>query len=161
MKTLSIKEIIQSLSGTDKVYLTTYNNEGYELGFGEGGFYKGHSHYFFYDILFSPDKLFIKNEKKTPNNFLAIIPPRTFMNDVEIGNFFFIKFCPTNDSFLLPEKTDDVLLSGKKIDIYSDPIQLDFTWFKTQHEKLNINIVAEPNDLIITFENNEKLKVIG
>jgi len=159
MKILSINNIIQSLDGTDKVYLTTYNNEGYELGFGKSGFYKGHSHYFFYDILFSPDKLFIENEKKIPNGFLAVIPPRTFMNDVKIGNFFFIKFCPTNDMFLLPEKTDTILNEGK-ITIYSNPTQLDFTWFKITDNKLKINIIAEQNNLIITFDNNKKIKII-
>lgn len=159
MKILSIKDIVQSLDGRDKIYLTTYDNEGYELGFGKGGFYKGHSHYFFYDILFSPDKLFIKNERNLPNSFLAVAPPRTFMNDIEIGNFFFIKFCPTNDNFLLPEKTDTVLKEGI-IEIYSNPIQLNFTWFKNSYNKLNISAVAERNNLIITFGNNEKIKII-
>lgn len=159
MKILSINRIIRSLYETDKVYLTTYIDDGYELGFGKRGLYKGHSHYFFYDILFSPEKLIIKNENNIPSCFLAVVPPKTFMSDVEIGDFFFIKFCPTNDNFSLPEKTNIILNEGK-IELYSNPTELNFRWFKTVDEKLSLNMVAEQNNLTITFNNNVKIKII-
>jgi len=159
MEVLSISKIIKRLKEKDKVYLTNYHNNGYELGFGKRGFYKGHSHYFFYDILFSPYKLIVSNEQTPQNNFLLVVPPRTFMNDIEIGDFFFLKFCPTNETFLLPEKTDEVLKEGKII-MHSSATQLSFSWFKTPNIQSKININAKPNELIITFNNHNKIKIL-
>ncbi|MDR1202066.1 MAG: hypothetical protein LBL58_10635 [Tannerellaceae bacterium] len=159
MEIISIKNIVKSLDRTNKIYLTTYDNEGYELGFGKSGYYKGHSHYFFYDILFSPHKLLIKNKKNLSDSFLAVVPPRTFMNDVEIGDFFFIKFCPTNENFSLPEKTDIILNEGE-IEIYSKPTLLNFTCFKTRYDKINISISAEADNLVIKFHDSKKIKIV-
>ena len=159
MKVLSISKNIKRLKEKDKVYLTTYHNNGYELGFGKGGFYKGHSHYFFYDILFSPYKLIVSNEQTSKNNFLLVVPPRTFMNDIEIGDFFFLKFCPTNDTFLLPEKTDEILKEGKIL-MYSVATQLNFSWFKTPNNQSKINIDAKHSHLVITFNNHNKIKIL-
>lgn len=156
MKILSINKMV-SIPNI-KTYLSSYTKDGYEIGFGKQGKYKGHSHYFFYDILFSPDFIFIGNEKLV-NSYMAIIPPRTFMDDVEIGDFFFLKFCPSNHTFSVPEKTNDKLDEGK-IKLIAENEKFHSTWFKNPLSSGDIWINANRNEIEINFNNKDKLKII-
>ena len=129
MKTVSIKEMIEGSSTCQKFYDALYSENGYESGFGRGGCYTGHSHRFFYDILFSPDGIHLKDDDSGKKHFIVIVPPRTFMDDVRIGDFFFIKFCPTSDSFQVTEKTNSVLREGIVMP-YSEAMRFDSVWYR-------------------------------
>ena len=153
------KRQIKKLKDKDKIYLSLYKNKGYELGFGKAGFYKGHSHKYFYDLLYSPEKIILKDRNLSENNYLLVVPPKTFMSDIEIGNFFFLKFCPSNDFFSPPEKTQEVLTEGE-LDLYSSPIKLRFTWYKTSKNKSSLSIDAQIEQVIISFGDVKKIKII-
>ncbi|MFJ1491671.1 hypothetical protein [Capnocytophaga canis] len=142
-----------------KSYNVEYAKNGYELGFGRKGCYEGHSHYFFYDVLFSPDGIDIKDEKLGDNCYMIITPPRTFMNDIRIGNFFFLKFCPTNNIFEVPEKTSRILSEGK-IKIFSNAMQFDSIWYKSPYVKGHIWMEATLDYLHINFNNQHKIKIV-
>lgn len=159
MKVLSISKMLEVNKDHLKYYMTTYVKNGYELGFGRGGCYEGHSHLFFYDILFSPDGIEIKNEESNNKCYMAIAPPRTFMNDIRIGDFFFLKFCSTNDIFQVPEKTLMVLREGN-ISFFSDVMQFDSIWFKSPNIKRHIWIEATPECLDINFNNQQKIRIV-
>jgi hypothetical protein len=159
MKILSIKETIQN--NQEKLYLTDYASYGYEMGFGEEGHYQGHSHKYFYDIIFSPNNnILIKNEPSRNNCYLSIIPPRTFMNDIKVGKFFFLKFCPTNDIFNVPEKTNRIL-NDSKVKLVCKKANFCFPWYPKPYLKHDIWIHAQPHSLEINFSNKHKLRIIG
>lgn len=160
MRIISISKILKDCINSSKIYLTLYANNGYELGFGKGGSYKGHSHLYFYDILFSPDGIYLGNKYKEKKTYYFIcIPPRTYMNDIRIGNFFFLKFCPTNEKFLLPEKTNRIMYEGE-IKMYTDAVQFDSVWYKNPFNKGHIWIEATLDYLDINFNNQHKLRII-
>lgn len=111
---MSILEVVKSFSHEkDKQYSKLYHEDGYEIGFGKGGKYPGHSHLYFYDIMFSPLGIeLVVNGKQAKGNLL-IVPPRTYMEDVTLGDFFFLKFSPTNITVPVPEKVDERLQEGE------------------------------------------------
>lgn len=160
MQTFSINDIIRTIKEENKTYLTNYYEKGYEIGFGKGGNYKGHSHLFFYDILFSPQKMFIKDENNMHDCYLSIIPPRSFMNDIKIGDFFFFKFCPTCDSFCLPEKTDKILHESS-VGFFTKEASFYSCWYRNPNLKQSIWIDATPESLIVNFNNEEIISIIA
>ena len=159
MKTLSIREMIEGSSDCLKSYKVLYPEKGYELGFGKGGCYEGHSHLYFYDILFSPDGIYLEDGEAGKKNYITIVPPRTFMSDVRIGDFFFIKFCPTDDTFQVPEKTKSVLKEGTVMS-YSEAMRFDSVWYKTPNTKGHIWLEATPHYLDINFDNQQIIRIV-
>lgn len=151
--------MLEGNTSCPKLYTALYPEKGYELGFGKGGRYEGHSHLFYYDIMFSPDGIVLNDEEPNNDCFIKIVPPRTYMNDVRIGNFFFLKFCPTADTFHLPEKSNCVLSEGAILS-YSEAMQFDSIWYKTPKNKGHIWIEATPDFLDINFDNQQKIRIV-
>lgn len=151
--------MIEGSSTCLKFYKALYPDNGYESGFGKGGCYAGHSHRYFYDILFSPDGIYFNDGGVDKKSFIIIVPPRTFMDDVRTGDFFFIKFCPTSDTFQVPEKTNSVLSEGV-IMPYSDPVRFDSVWYKTPNDKGHIWLEATPDSLDINFDNHRIIRIV-
>lgn len=135
-----------------KVYHYCYDKSGFELGFGKAGVYSGHSHLFFCDVLFSEKPILtIDSDGKFISGKLLVIPPRTYMGEVVIDDFFFIKFCPTSEIVVLPDKKNEIMKDGI-IEAFTENAFIQFPWYKKtstikfsvilnfQHEKLNILI---------------------
>jgi hypothetical protein len=157
MKLLTLSEEIKSIEEYEqKKYLTLYKDVGYELGFGRRGQYKGHSHKFFHDILFSPKGFsFINNEGKYEIGKVMIVPQMTYMNDIDINDFFFVKFCTTDDYFDLPEKSEEKVYCGT-IGCYDFEFNIEYPWYKKPNSKLsNLKISYFRKELHLYF--NKKL----
>ena len=92
----SIAGEIQKLKPHEaKTYHYSYENAGFELGFGRAAKYSGHSHLYFYDLLFSRKPISTCDaDGKTILGNLIIIPPMTYLGEVITEALFFIKFCP-------------------------------------------------------------------
>ena len=103
------KDLFRICGSRDKKYLASYDKDGYECGIGYAGHYNGHSHIFYTDIMFSPSKIKINHKNEDIECDMLVVPPRTYMNDVTIGDFFFIKFCEKQEDVILPDKTTKVL----------------------------------------------------
>lgn len=145
-----IKTEIDKLEDTSKDYKYLYKDFGFELGFGKKGQYKGHSHYCFCDIMLSKNILtkdYFGGKKKGQ---LLIVPPLTFMDDVTIDDFFFLKFCPTSKKVDLPDKTN-AKLNDNKIQSYENCASLKFDWYKTSSEKSKLEIKLIENELSLNF----------
>lgn len=133
----------------NKSYLTKYKIDGYEIGFGKKGRYLGHSHFHFYDVMFSPEGIKTKSiTGKAISNNLIVIQPKTYMDNVTLGDFFFIKFCPSAEKVNLPDKTNLKLNEGK-IFSYDSVEKLNFTWYKSPTKKNKINLSLVDSKLII------------
>jgi hypothetical protein len=153
MKQYSIEIEIPKLNSTQsKVYHYLYADSGFELGFGKAGTYSGHSHLFFCDVLFSAKPISTSDaDGKTISGNLIVIPPRTYLGEVVTDDFFFIKFCPTNEKIMLPDKREDILTDGK-IEAFNGNAAMEIPWyekntsressvtFSLQNEKLHIKI---------------------
>ena len=50
---------------------------------------------------------------KTISDNLIVIPPKTYLGAVITEDFFFIKFCPTNDTVILPDKIERIERIGE------------------------------------------------
>lgn len=148
MKAFDIKEEIMKLkSNESKVYYYLYEEAGFELGFGKGGKYPGHSHLFFCDILYSPKPISTFNADGTKlNGNLIVIPPKTYLGDVTIDNFFFIKFCPTNELVTIPDKIDSIE-NEDSIKCFSNKAKIEFSWYKKS--------ISEKSFFILDYKNNE------
>jgi|AntRauTorckE5430_2_1112549.scaffolds.fasta_scaffold03123_3 hypothetical protein len=124
----------------------------YELGFGRRGLYKGHSHLFFTDVLFSPTGIKIYGIDQVWN--CVIVPPRTYLPDVEIGDFFFIKFCHDLSEFSPPEKVsykifdDEVYLLNNKSSSY-----LTTYGFQNRLNNIEISLLKDMTELLISYSN--------
>lgn len=153
-----IKTEIDKLSESNKNYKYLYNDFGFELGFGKKGQYKGHSHYCFCDLMLSKNILtkdYFGNKKQGQ---LLIVPPLTFMDNVTIDDFFFLKFCPTNIKVDLPDKTDEKL-NDNKIQSYKNFASLKIDWFKTMSEKSTLEINLNKNELRLSFADFLQFKI--
>lgn len=160
MKQYSIDiEISKMKADQSKVYHYIYADSGFELGFGKAGTYSAHSHLFFYDVLFSGKPISSSDaDGKFISGKFIIIPPRTYLGEVVTENFFFIKFCPTNEIVVLPDKRNEILKDGI-IEVFAGNALIKFPWYKKksirklsvsfnlQNEKLNI-IIGETEFLI-------------
>lgn len=126
-----IQDVLAKLPPSDlKTYLTSYQTNGYELGFGRAGIYEGHAHTTFWDIVFAPDGFTGTDAKggTWKGRFLAL-PPRTYFGEIRLGDFFFLKFSPVPYAFVLPDKTYERLREGNPI---VDPARtLSFEWYPT------------------------------
>lgn len=153
MKRYSIDiEISKLKADQSKVYHYLYADSGFELGFGKAGIYSGHSHLFFCDVLFSAKPIStIDANGKSISGHLIVIPPRTYLGKVVTEDFFFIKFCPTSETVLLPDKRDEIMTKGV-IEVFSGNAMKEIPWYKKnssselavafnlQNKKLNIKI---------------------
>jgi hypothetical protein len=107
VKRYSIDSQLGSLpQGVLKKYVMLYHQAGFELGFGRSGVYRGHSHLFFVDVLFSPGGIQFVDINQTEPIRLVIVPPRTSFPHVETCDFAFLKFCPDRQIVELPDKVD-------------------------------------------------------
>jgi len=114
----SIQEEIQKLKTTEsKAYYYLYADSGFELGFGKSGKYSGHSHKFFYDILFSQNQISTRDaDGKAILGNLILVPPRTFLGEVQTSDFFFLKFSFTRILIIFfMSATGRGLAKGKRI----------------------------------------------
>jgi hypothetical protein len=124
-------QIIFLSQSISKTYLTLYPNDGYELGFGRAGQYKGHSHLQFYDLLFSLKGLrSLDPVEMLPKGSLLVIQPKTYLPDIDIGDFFFLKFSPDPGPFKIPDKVVDRYHEGGIIGA-SEGFEKEFKWFPT------------------------------
>lgn len=132
----SINQQINALANDqEKEYLTLYVNEGYEIGFGRSGKYQGHSHLFFYDILFSLDGITTSDHKGNMiKSNIIIVPPRTYLGDVITGDFFFFKFCPTKDKVPIPDKVEKEL-TDNTIKVLTNEWSGEFCWYPSENSK--------------------------
>jgi len=155
------KEVKSLPTNKSKSYYFLYHESGFEFGFGKGGYYKGHSHLYFYDILFSKTPISTKNHQGNKiYDTLIIIPPRTFLDDVIIDDFFFIKFCPNNSKFELPEKVDYIIKDGTILSNSHD-FEIKIPWFKSyQSEESFILVTLKNNELKIKFGDLETIQII-
>jgi len=154
MKEYNIKEEIQKFKlEQSKAYHYLYADSGFELGFGRGGRYSGHSHLFFYDILFSQS---IISSTDANGNIISgnliVIPQKTFIGEVQTDDFFFLKFCTTNDLVITPDKVDTVSKEGL-ISSFSNESKVQIAWYK--------NYLSETSFVKIDYSNNKMKLLIG
>ena len=147
-----IEEIKKFEADQTKAYFYLYADTGFELGFGKGGKYPGHSHLFFYDILFSQSIISSADaEGNIISGNLIVIPPKTFIGEVQIENFFFFKFCPSSDLVILPDKIDAVENAGL-IKSFSEECKIHLDWYKNY-----LNVISS---IVIDYNgNNVKLRI--
>lgn len=147
MRTYSIQdEVLKFNPDIVKVYYYLYADSGFELGFGKAGKYSGHSHKYFSDILFSKKQISTTDaDGKIISGNLIIIPPKTYLGEVIIDDFFFLKISPTNTKIILPDKIENVLSEGKIL-CYSNSVIIEIPWFK--------NYLS--NELFLTISFNEE-----
>ena len=153
----SISAVVSQLKeGTDKVYLTTYREHGYELGFGKGGSYPGHSHLYFQDIFISYEKIQSSDAHSVSiRDTLLLIPPQTYLGDVVCGDFFFIKFCPSQETVVFPEKVDDVMTKGTMIHT-SSAFEITFPFYKSKSDgKQEVKVQLKDDVLLLTVGSDE------
>lgn len=143
MPFLSISHEILSLpEGMDKRYDTTYEDVGFELGFGRGGAFRGHSHLRFVDLIFAPDGLRCTGSESLHAKTLVVVPARTFLPDIETGDFMFLKFCPDQGEVSLPDKVYEEL-HEQNIIACSDHATLTFSWYahsRAKCEKVEVTL---------------------
>ncbi len=155
MKKYSINSILSLSKKGVKPYLTSYNNDGYELGFGPSGLYEGHSHMFFTDILFSFDPIFTSDYKGSPvSGNLIIAPNSCYLGDVTISNFFFLKFCTLNTNVQFPEKVDSIISENKLVKGEKN-ISYNYDIYKTINHHERIHLVFNENALFIRIGSEE------
>ncbi len=150
MMIFNIKTEIDKLKDDNKVYKYLYKDYGFELGFGKKGQYEGHSHYCFCDLMFSKNILTKDYFGEKKKGRLLIVPPLTFMDNVFIEDFFFLKFCPTDKKVDLPDKTNSKL-NENKIQSYEDFTLIEIDWYKTSFEKSTLKIKLNKNELSLNF----------
>jgi len=143
-------EISKLNSETNKVYIYTYKLHGFEFGFGRKGIYSGHSHIYFYDIIFSKSEISsLDLNKNMIKGNLIVIPPQTYINEVIVDDFFFLKFCPSLDNVMIPEKTNNRLNKGI-IQCFDKSINLNFSWYKNlESSESTIKLTLSDNSLTL------------
>lgn len=144
------RELSKLNSETNKIYIYTYKLHGFEFGFGRKGIYTGHSHIYFYDIIFSKSEILSRDlDMKMIKGNLIVIPPQTYINEVIIDDFFFLKFCPSMDKVMIPDKTNNKLNKGV-IQCFDRSVNLDFNWYKNPESSVsNINLSLSDNNLTL------------
>lgn len=154
MKKYNIKKVVSQFDDKQsKIYMSTYNELGFEYGFGKGGYYSGHSHYYFCDIMFSKSKIITSSiENKLIEDKLVIVPPRTYMADVEINDFFFLKFSPNSGKIKVPDKTEEKLNLGV-IKSTSATYNCTLSWFDMNQRESKITMRFDGKELLLTFGN--------
>lgn len=143
-----------------KNYMVLFNGNDYEMGVGRAGCYEGHSHYCFTDLLFSPNGIRCNN-KGIESNFgrLLITPKKTFMPNISIGNFFFLKFSTICQNVILPDKTAEVLTEGS-IESYVSNIKLVFPWYLSAIEGLGrIEVTLDDMALNLCFNGQSSIRI--
>lgn len=158
MRKFSIYEEVHLTKKTKKCYLTTYKKDGFEMGFGKKGVYKGHSHEFFTDVIFSFEGIHSSNycgDKLTSN--LIIAPSRSYLGEVTIGDFYFIKFCDLNEEVIFPEKVETILsendlITGKLGKKYT------FPWYKRKGLRSEIHF-SFSNELLLITIGKDKIEI--
>jgi|GEM_PF-6763367 len=162
MNTLQItKELAQIPIQKNKIYQTTYDEDGYEIGFGRAGNYKGHSHIHFYDIIYTPNGFIIKDLHNSPlSGKLLVVPPRTWLSDITLNDFFFIKFCGESGLISVPDKVD-YFQNESNLIILNSYESISLPWYSSPFgEKSYIKFELIENSFIITFDNKNKLQII-
>jgi hypothetical protein len=153
----SIADVVSGLrEGTDKIYLRTYREHGYELGFGRGGSYPGHSHLYFLDLILSYGQIGCSDAwGSSISDSLVIVPPQTYLGDVVCGDFFFIKFCPAQHTVIFPEKLDEVMDRGEIIHA-TDHFNRSFSYYKDgKDERRSLQVHLANNTLVLTVGSDE------
>lgn len=147
MRVVSIaNELTATPPQWSKNYLCGYAECGYELGVGRAGSFSGHSHLFFADIVFSPHRIHCQGRLDLGATItLLVVPPRTYMPSVRIGDFFFLKFCPDSRKVVLPDKVTTHLAEGS-LGGHSD--RVDIHWQLYDHE----DSMASPVTIILRGE---------
>lgn len=160
MSFLSISsEIASLLASENKRYSTAYKDVGFELGFGRGGAYKGHSHLRFIDLMFSPDRILWCGDESREANTMVIAPPRTYLPDVETGDFVFLKFCPDGGEVILPDKVNEALYE-QQILTFTDEARLTFPWYThPRAERQNVEVTLHGTELTIEMGRSGSLVV--
>lgn len=149
------EEIKKLKDDKSKAYYFLYADSGFELGFGKAGKYSGHSHKYFYDIIFSQDQItVIDTYGKSISNNMIVIPPKTYFREIITSNFFFMKFCPTNEIVLLPDKIESIENEGV-ICGFSEHTNIDFPWYQKHHlRQTRCKLRLAYNELEIIIGNN-------
>jgi hypothetical protein len=143
MPALSILDQVSSLHDSQvKTYLTSYHEDGFEIGFGRQGSYNGHSHLRFIDIIFCPTGVRYEGVHADIIPTLVVVPARTYLPDVSTGPFGFLKFCPDSGPIDLPEKVDDQLEEGEVL-AFIDQAKMTIPWYK--------KAAAAPGEVVLTL----------
>lgn len=153
MPELSIAREIASLPATaDKRYDTAYRDAGFEFGFGRAGAYRGHSHLRFIDLIFAPDGVRgLRGAAASGASTLVIAPARSYLPDVELGDFAFLKFCPDDGEVRLPDKVDDEL-HEQPILAYAGTARLTFPWYAhPRAERQQVEVTLAGTRLTLTI----------
>ncbi|MES2669682.1 MAG: hypothetical protein V4673_04585 [Pseudomonadota bacterium] len=161
MPALSIFDQVSSFNDRqDKVYLTSYHENGFEIGFGRQGSYSGHSHLRFVDIIFSPAGIRYDGAHADIPPALVVVPARTYLPDVTIGLFGFLKFCQDGGPIDFPEKVDYQLNEGKVL-AFIDQAKITFPWYRKPGAKPGEVILTLAHDVFtIEFSNGHSF-IIG
>jgi hypothetical protein len=130
MHSFRIREIIHSLpNGIAKSYVRLYPQHGLEMGFGRSGSFEAHSHFVFYDVIFSPNGIdYEPRVEHASQPELLVVPPQSLVPPVRLGDFFFVKFCPDPVDVVVPDKTVHGRFS-RDFSCYLGEATLSFPWY--------------------------------
>lgn len=113
MRQLMISETLSNIPYSDKEYLQSYEEAGFETGVGDGGRYPGHAHMLYTDVVYSPTGLSTRTVGgKNLIGQMLIIPPRTYVEDIQTNKFWFMKFMRDGAEVRLPDKVHLRLSEG-------------------------------------------------
>ena len=159
----NIRETLSQLSeGEKKIYLFSYAKNGFEMGFGKEGRYSGHSHLHYFDIMFAANgyHLYESEINSGAKPQLIVVPPRTFLPEIYISEFFFLKFIPSKGHFTIPDKVDLKLNDGT-ISTFDSITQLQFPWYKSaESERSEIALSFGSSELTVRLGDEKLVKIV-
>lgn len=145
MRSISIS---QELRGSNvrngKVYLTLYDDTGYEIGCARSGCYPGHAHHSFADVMWSPGLIRCRDLPVTEGNLL-VVEPKTYFEAEFLGDFFFFKFACGKGEVVVPDKTEERLCEGRAV-LHVPPSIIEMDLFRR----------LDATSIPVTLEINEK-----
>lgn len=161
MKLLSIDDELNLMPKKQaKNYMVLFKGNNYEMGVGRAGCYEGHSHYSLTDLLFSPNGITCET-KDVELNFsrLLVVPRKTYMPKVSIGNFFFLKFSTIRQNIIIPDKTTEVFVEGS-IGSYFSRASLEFPWYLPATDRFGkIEVTLDNLNLILCFDGQRSIRI--
>lgn len=150
-KHYSISQWVQAIApDRDKIYICEYPQEGYEMGVGRAGRYQGHSHRYFVDVIFSPSGYctFPSKGERGVWGQLLVVPPLAWLDDIQLGVFFFMKFSPIPGPICIPDKVVQRLSADPVCNVaigdhwrspwYPTADRESFIIFKLENQKMKV-----------------------
>ena len=161
MSILSISAELAALPPSEsKRYDTAYRDVGFEFGFGRGGAYPGHSHLRFIDVMFAPAGVRLSSasaDAAMPT--LVIAPARTYLPDLETGDFTFLKFCPDDGEVNPPEKVYEKLYE-QQILSFRDDAHVTFPFYaRAFGERESVEVTLQGEHLSLSIGSRHLLKI--